>query len=207
MRSEGMTTGSAVVRSCGAKTNSVIGPSPLTVFDTREAQFVHVNCNAENCISGDRKMSVAQWKKEAKRLVKLAIQRAGGQHAMSDSTGIDTSQLSRWGNEDDDERHIPLYRAMELDEAAGDAIFKGWARWRGADLVFREHRQEVAENMLKLAASAAKAHGDFVATAHEAASDGVCTNLEERELHAKKTSHDEASDNLYGAVTRMKPRL
>ena len=24
-------------------------------------------------------------------------------------------------------------------------------------------------------------------------------------LHAKKTSHDEASDNLYGAVTRMKP--
>jgi hypothetical protein len=72
MRSEGMTTGSAVVRSCGAKTNSVIGPSPLTVFDTREAQFVHVNCNAENCISGDRKMSVAQWKKEAKRLVKLA---------------------------------------------------------------------------------------------------------------------------------------
>src|SRR6266403_2590580 len=205
MRSEGMTTGSAVVRSCGAKTNSVIGPSPLTVFDTREAQFVHVNCNAENCISGDRKMSVAQWKKEAKRLVKLAIQRAGGQHAMSDSTGIDTSQLSRWGNEDDDERHIPLYRAMELDEAAGDAILKGWARWRGADLVFREHRQEVAENMHKLAASAAKAHGDFVATAHEAASHGVCTINEERDLSTKKQSHDDASDSLYGAVTRMKP--
>src|SRR5216684_3851654 len=71
-------------------------------------------------------MSFEQWKKEAKRLVKLAIHKAGGQHAMSDSTGIDTSQLSRWGNEDDDERHIPLYRAMELDEAAGDAIFKGW---------------------------------------------------------------------------------
>ncbi len=112
-----------------------------------------------------------RWKKEAKRLVKLAIQKAGGQHTMSDLTGIDTSQLSRWGNEDDAVRHIPLYRAMELDEAAGDA-FKGWARWRGADLVFREHRQDVAENML----SAAKAHGDFVATALEAASDGVCTN-------------------------------
>ena len=150
-------------------------------------------------------MSFNQWKKEAKRLVKLAIHKAGGQHAMSDSTGVDTSQLSRWGNDDDDERHIPLYRAMELDEAAGDAIFKGWARWRAADLVFREHRREVAENMLKLAASAAKAHGDFVATAHEAASDGVCRNLEERELNGKKQWHDEASDNLYGAVTRMKP--
>jgi hypothetical protein len=120
-------------------------------------------------------MSFEQWKKEAKRLVKLAIHKAGGQHAMSDSTGVDISQLSRWGNEDDDVGHIPRYRAMELNGAAGDA-FKGWARWRGADLVFREHRQEVAENMLKIAASAAKAHGDFVATAHEAASDGVCTN-------------------------------
>ena len=156
-------------------------------------------------LSGDGRMSFEQWKKEAKRLVKLAIHKAGSQHAMSDSTGVDTSQLSRWGNEDDAVRHIPLYRAMELDEAAGDAIFKGWARWRGADLVFREHRQEVAENMLKLAASAAKAHGDFVATAHEAASDGVCTNLEERGINGKKQSHDEASDNLYGAVTRMKP--
>ena len=150
-------------------------------------------------------MLVEKWKKEAERLVKLAIAKAGGQHATSDSTGVDTSQLRRWGNEDDDERHIPLYRAMELDEAAGDAILKGWARWRGADLVFREHLQEVAENMHKLAAVAAKAHGDFVATAHEAESDGVCTNLEERELRAKKTSHDEASDTLYGAVTRAKP--
>ncbi len=150
-------------------------------------------------------MSFEQWKKEAKRLVKLAIHKAGGQHAMSDSTGVDTSQLSRWGNDDDDERHIPLYRAMELDEAAGDAILKGWARWRGADLVFREHRQEVAENMHKLAASAAKAHGDFVATAHEAASHGVCTINEERDLSTKKQSHDEAPDSLYGAVTRMKP--
>ena len=104
-------------------------------------------------------MSFEQWKKEAKRLVKLAIHKAGSQHAMSDSTGVDTSQLSRWGNEDDAVRHIPLYRAMELDEAAGDAIFKGWARWRGADFVFREHRQEVAENMLKLATSTAQAHG------------------------------------------------
>jgi len=150
-------------------------------------------------------MSFEQWKKEAKRLVKLAIHKAGGQHAMSDSTGVDTSQLSRWGNDDDDERHIPLYRAMELDEAAGDAILKGWARWRGADLVFREHRQEVAENMHKLAASAAKAHGDFVATAHEAASHGVCTINEERDLSTKKQSHDDASDSLYGAVARLSP--
>jgi hypothetical protein len=44
------------------------------------------------------------------------------------------------------------------------------------------------------------------AMAHVAASDGVCTNLEERELSTKKQTHDEASDNLYGAVTRLKPR-
>ena len=150
-------------------------------------------------------MSIEQWKKEAKRLVKLAIHKAGGQHAVSDATGIDTSQLSRWGNEDDDERHIPLYRAMEMDEMAGDAILKGWARRRGADLVFHGQKQEKAENIHKLAAVAAKAHGDFVATAHEAASDGVCTNLEERELSTKKQSHDEASDSLFSAVTRMKP--
>lgn len=67
-------------------------------------------------------MSVEHFKKEAKRLVKLAVQKAGGQHAVSGLTGVDTSQLSRWGNEDDDERHITLYRAMEIDEAAGDAI-------------------------------------------------------------------------------------
>jgi hypothetical protein len=150
-------------------------------------------------------MSVEQWKKEAKRLVKLAIQKAGGQHAVSDLTGIDTSQLSRWGNEDDDERHIPLYRAMELDGAAGDVILKGWARRRGAELVFRDQEQEPAENIHKLAATAAKAHGEFVAMAHEAAADGTVTNLEERQLSAKKQSHDEASDNLYGAVTRMNP--
>src|ERR1700692_1096898 len=115
-------------------------------------------------------MSVVQWKKEAKRLVKLAIQKARGQHAMSDSTGVDTSQLSRRGDEDDAVRHIPLYRAMELDEAAGGA-FKGWARWRDAELIFREHRQETAENMHKLAGVAAKAHGDVVSTPHEAAYD------------------------------------
>jgi len=121
-----MTTGSAVVRSCGAKTNSVIGPSSLTVFDTREAQFVHVNCNAENAYRGIERCQSRNGKKKPSGWSSWRIQRAGGQHAMSDSTGIDTSQLSRWGNEDDDERHIPLYRAMELDEAAGDAIFKGW---------------------------------------------------------------------------------
>ncbi|MCP1844419.1 DNA-binding transcriptional regulator YdaS (Cro superfamily) [Bradyrhizobium sp. USDA 4524] len=143
------------------------------------------------------------FKKEAKRLVKHAIQRAGGQHAVSGLTGVDTSQLSRWGNEDDDERHITLYRAMEIDEAADDAILKGWARRRGAELVFRDRADESAENFHKLAAHAAKAHGDFVSMAHEAAADGVCTNLEERELSAKKHSHDEASDKLFAAVTRM----
>src|SRR5258708_3737072 len=151
-------------------------------------------------------MSIEQWKKEAKRLVKLAIHKAGGQHAMSDRTGIDTSQLSRWRNEDDDERHITLYRAMEIDEAAGDAILKGWARLRGAELVFHDQKEEATANIHKLAAVAAKAHGEFVSTAHEAASDGVCTNLEERELNSKKQSHDEASDNLYGPVARIKPR-
>ncbi len=151
-------------------------------------------------------MSVEQFKTAAKRLIKLAIHKAGGQHTMSDRTGIDTSQLSRWGNEDDDERHVTLYRAMEIDEAAGDAILKGWARLRGAELVFHDQKEDATANIHKLAAVAAKAHGDFVATAHEAAADGVCTNLEERELNSKKQSHDEASDNLYGAVTRMKPR-
>ncbi|MGX1107857.1 MULTISPECIES: hypothetical protein [Bradyrhizobium] len=87
------------------------------------------------------------FKKEAKRLVKHAIQRAGGQHAVSDLTGVDTSQLSRWGNEDDDERHITLYRAMELDEAAGDAILKGWARRRGAEVVFRDQDHESADKI------------------------------------------------------------
>src|SRR5207302_1760077 len=120
-----------------------------------------------------------QWKKEAKRLVKLAIHKAGGQHAMSDCTGIDTSQLSRWGNEDDDERHVPLYRAMEMDEAAGDAILKGWARRRGAVITFPD-RQELVENFHKAASVAARAQGDFVSTAHEVAADGVCTTHEER---------------------------
>jgi hypothetical protein len=63
-----------------------------------------------------------------------------------------------------------------------------------------------SHNYLKLAAVAAKAHGEFVSTAHEAASDGVCTINAERELSTKKQSHDEASDSLFGAVTRMKPR-
>lgn len=145
------------------------------------------------------------FKKEAKRLTKLAIHKAGGQHAVSDLTGVDTSQLSRWGNEDDDERHISLHRAMQLDEPAGDTILRGWARRRGAELVFSDQDQAAAENFHKLAAHAAKAHGDFVSMAHEAAADGICTNLEERELSTRKASHDEASDKLFAAVTRMNP--
>jgi hypothetical protein len=77
---------------------------------------------------------------------------------------------------------------------------------KGHNVVFlHQLGREAAANIHKLAANAAKAHGDFVSTAHEAASDGVCTNLEERELSTKKQSHYDASDNLYGAVTRMKP--
>ncbi len=38
----------------GLRRISAIGLSPLAVSDTREAQFVHVNCNSENCTSGDR---------------------------------------------------------------------------------------------------------------------------------------------------------
>src|SRR5258708_26482197 len=95
---------------------------------------------------------------------------------MSDRTGIDTSQLSRWRNEDDDERHVTLYRAMEIDEAAGDAILKGWARLRGAELVFHDQKEDATANIHKLAAVAAEANGGFVWAEHGPPPDSPRTN-------------------------------
>jgi len=63
-------------------------------------------------------------------------------------------------------------------------------------LVFRGQKQEQAENIHKLAVVARQGAAISSRRRHEAASDGICTNLEERELSTKKQSHDEASDSL-----------
>jgi hypothetical protein len=89
---------------------------------------------------GDFKLSDSE--RYAKSLVRLAIHKTGSLRMASEWTGIQESELSRYGSDDVD-RHIPFYRAIELDEAAGDVMLKAWARRRGFDLVSKEQREEL----------------------------------------------------------------
>lgn len=139
----------------------------------------------------------------AKRLVRLAIHKAGGNLAAADFTGFESSELSRFASDDVD-RHISLWRAMTLDEASGDVMLKAWARRRGFDLITGEQRAELAQNVTKLVGKLAHASADLQSTALDAIADGKTTNNEIKQTEVCAGALIGAAEDTVQAVAKLR---
>ncbi|MCC8945971.1 hypothetical protein H8A97_12900 [Bradyrhizobium sp. Arg62] len=138
-----------------------------------------------------------------KRLVRQAINALGGNRAAAEFTGIEGSELSRFASDDVD-RHISLWRAMDLDAAAGDVMLKAWARRRGFEILTADEKTELVEGVTKLVGKLAHATADLQSQVLEAATDGVATNNEIKETEARAGALIGAAEDTVRAVTRLR---
>lgn len=150
---------------------------------------------------GEFKLSDSE--RYAKSLVRLAIHKTGSNRMASEWTGIQESELSRYGSEDVD-RHIPFYRAIELDEAAGDVMLKALARRRGYDLVSKEQREELTLNVNKLVGKLAHAGADLTSTAIEATEDGRVSHNELKQTEAAAGAVVDTAERVVSAVAQLR---
>jgi len=138
-----------------------------------------------------------------KRLVRLAVHKLGGNHAAADWTGFDGSELSRFASDDVD-RHISFWRAIQLDEGAGDVMLKSWARRRGYDLITTEQKAELAQNVTKLVGKLAHAGADLESAALDAAADGKSTPNEIKHAEACAGALIGAAEDTVRAVASLR---
>lgn len=139
----------------------------------------------------------------AKRMVRLAIHKLGGNVAAADWTSFSGSELSQFAS-DDSNRQISLWRAMALDEGAGDVILKAWARRRGFELITREARKELAQNVTKLVGRLAHCNADLQSTALDAVADGKCTPNEIKQTEACAGALIDAVEHTVRAVASLR---
>jgi hypothetical protein len=139
----------------------------------------------------------------AKRLVRLAIHKAGGNVAAAEWTGFSGSELSLFANDRAD-KHISFWRAMVLDEAADEVMLKSWARRRGFELVTSDQKTELAHNVTKLVGKLAHASADLQSTALDAVADGKSTPNEIKQTETCAVSLIGAAEDTLRAVTNLR---
>jgi hypothetical protein len=139
----------------------------------------------------------------AKRLVRLAIHKAGGNVAAADWTGFQKSELSLFAS-DDSTRQISLWRAMVLDESADDAMLKAWARRRGFELVTKDQKDELVLNVNKVLGRLAHCGADMQSTVLDAAADGKASPNEIKNTEAVAGALISAAEDTVRAVTRLR---
>lgn len=140
----------------------------------------------------------------AKQAVKLDVHRCGGGVSTEELTGLDTTYLSRWANEDQPDHQIKLWQFLLLDEASGYAGLKSIARKCGLDIVTKEQREAIIGNATKLAVMSMHASTDLHAAALEAMADGEVTETEYRGVVAKHEKKHEVDDALVNAVGALR---
>ncbi|QOZ25314.1 hypothetical protein [Bradyrhizobium sp. CCBAU 51753] len=150
-----------------------------------------------------QKLVLTEIQAFTKRLVRQAINALGGNRAAAEFTGIEGSELSRFASDDVD-RHISLWRAMELDAAAGDPILKAWARRRGYEILTADEKTELVDNVNKLVGKLAHATANLQSHALEAASDGKATNNEIKETEVRAGAVIDVAEDTVRAITRLR---
>lgn len=99
--------------------------------------------------------------RQIKSATARAVERAGGSVAVIRATTMSKAALSRYMSESMPDI-IPLDHALELDAAAGDVIMaREFAALCEHELVSREQRAEMSENITRLAARFAKEGGEM----------------------------------------------
>jgi hypothetical protein len=138
-----------------------------------------------------------------KRLVRLAIHKAGGNRAAAEWTGFQGSELSLFAN-DDANKHISLWRAMTLDEAAGDVMLKAWARRRGFEVITHEQHLELAQSVSKIVGRLAHAGADLESAALDAVADGKTSNNEIKQTEVCAGALIGAAEDTVQAVAKLR---
>lgn len=136
-----------------------------------------------------------------KAAVRHAVKKAGGPIVVAEQIGVSENEISLWKN-DHNTRFVPIDHAFDLDVAAGDDIMlKTWARMRGYDLVSREAKIELADNVVKIVAKFSKASGELGCAALEAAFDNILTPNEVRVIRDDIVPVKDSIEQLERAIS------
>lgn len=141
--------------------------------------------------------------KYAKALVRLMVHKAGSNRSAAELTGIQESELSRYGSDDVD-RHISFSRAIEMDEVFGDVMLRAWMRRRGYEAVSTEQRAELSLSVDKLIARLHHAAADFTGTVIEVREDGKSTPNEMKKAESDAAELIVTAENLVKAVGQLR---
>jgi hypothetical protein len=137
-----------------------------------------------------------------KAAVRHAVKKAGGPIVASEQLGVSENEISLWKN-DHNLRFVPIDHAFDLDIAAGDdIILKTWARMRGYDLVSREAKLELADNVVKIVGRLAKAGGTLECSTLNAISDNRLTPNEVRVIRDDIVPVKDSLEQLERAIAR-----
>jgi len=146
--------------------------------------------------------SLSAQQQNFKAAVRHAVKKAGGPIVAAEQTGVSENEISLWKN-DHNLRFIPIDHAFDLDVAAGDdIILKTWARMRGYDLVSREAKLELADNVVKIVGRLAKAGGTLECSALDAVSDNRLTPNEVRGIRDDIVPVKDSIEQLERAIAR-----
>lgn len=146
-------------------------------------------------------MALTRTQEIAKRAVRFAVHKLGGGRSAEQFTGIDDTRLSRFKNDNTDD-HIYLFQFLDLDEATAHEALRYLAAEFGLEVITEQQKRELCD-IARLSGRVAQTGADFLATALEAGSDGVCTNNEVHQLDAKYATASAAQNDLRAAVIQM----
>lgn len=135
----------------------------------------------------------------AKELFRLGVFSAGGPKEVQERIGLDTSEISRLGNDGID-RHVHFFRILEIDDAFGNEVLKKMCRRAGGEFVKDEDKATAKENITHASVAALEAGIEFHASVLEAGTDGQYSNNEKSLLEKKKNALIARVERVFNAV-------
>jgi hypothetical protein len=149
-------------------------------------------------------MNLTAAQLEIKRATQRAVEKAGGVVAVERASTMNRSSVTRYQSEAYPEI-IPLDHALELDRAAGaPVVLKELAALAGFDLVSREERTELVENVNRIVGRLAKAGGELSQAVIEAAADNAFHPSEDRKVDSLIANVEDGLDDLKASKAALR---
>lgn len=149
-------------------------------------------------------MNLTAAQLEIKRATQRAVSKAGGVVAVERATTMTRSSITRYQSETYPEI-IPLDHALELIAAANDiGLLREFAGLAGCDLVSKEERTELAENVNRIVGRLAKAEGELSQAVIEAAADNVFHPNEDRRVDSLIADVEDGLSDLKASKANLR---
>lgn len=149
-------------------------------------------------------MSLTAGQIVIKRATQRAVNKAGGVVAVERATTMNRSSITRYQSEAYPDI-IPLDHALELVSASNDmGLIREFVGLVGCDLVSKEQRDELADNVNRIVGRLAKSGGELHQAVIEAAADNKFHPSEDRKVDSLIADVEEGLDDLKASKAALR---